>query len=210
MVLVYLVRHGEADYQPVRDRGWPGSAADLAPLSGLGVEQAREAADGLAGAGATAVVASPMTRALQTAAIVAVRLGLPVSVEFDLREWLPDDTFSWRSADDVQAAVSDFDAHGGEWPDGRPRGWEPLSQLRDRCTAALRTAVAGLPGHEVIIVVCHGMVIWSLTGNRQTRPGQWRNILVAPEPCEGSPARQCTGDSAAQPVSRQTAGRRDG
>jgi broad specificity phosphatase PhoE len=184
MVLVYLVRHGEADYQPVRHRGWPGSVADLAPLSGLGVEQAREAADGLAGAGATAVVASPMTRALQTAAIVAVRLGLPVSVEFDLREWLPDNTFSWRSADDVQASVNDFDAHGGEWPDGRPRAWEPLSQLRARCTAALSTAIRGLPGHEVIIVVCHGMVIWSLTGNRQTRPGQWRNILVAPEPAK--------------------------
>lgn len=46
MALVYLVRHGEADYQPVRHRGWPGSVADLAPLSGLGVEQAREAAGG--------------------------------------------------------------------------------------------------------------------------------------------------------------------
>jgi len=184
MVLVYLVRHGEADYQPVRLRGWPGSAADLAPLSDLGVEQARGAADRLAGAGATAVVASPMTRALQTAAIVAVRLGLPVSVQFDLREWLPDDTFSWRSADDVQASVNDFDAHGGEWPDGSPRAWEPLSQLRERCTTALRTAIGGLPGHEVIIVVCHGMVIWSLTGNRQTRPGQWRSVLVAPEPAK--------------------------
>jgi len=187
MVLVYLVRHGEADYQPIRDRGWPGSVADLAPLSGLGVAQAREAADALAGAGATAVVASPMTRALQTAAIVAVRLGLPVSVEFDLREWLPDDTFSWRSADDVQASVDDFDDHGGEWPDGRPRAWEPLSQLRGRCSAALCTAVGGLPGHEVIIVVCHGMVIWSLTGNRQTRPGQWRTLLVTPEPAKAAP-----------------------
>jgi broad specificity phosphatase PhoE len=106
MALVYLLRHGEADYQPITERGWPGAAADLAPLSGQGVEQARQAADGLAGAGATAVVASPMTRALQTAAIVAVLLGLPLSVQFDLREWLPDDTFSWRSVDDVRAAVT--------------------------------------------------------------------------------------------------------
>ena len=104
------MRHGEADYQPIRERGWPGSAADLAALSDLGVEQARQAADRLAGAGATAVVSSPMTRALQTAAIVAIRLGLPLSVQFDLREWLPDDTFSWRSADNVRAAVTDFDA----------------------------------------------------------------------------------------------------
>lgn len=176
MESVYLMRHGEADYRPVSDRGWPGAAADLAPLSDLGVEQARLAADGLASKGATAVVSSPMTRALQTAAIVAVRLGLPLSVQFDLREWLPDDTFSWRSAEDVQAAVTDFDAHGGQWPDGRPRSWEPLSQLRDRCSAALRAALSSLPGHEVVIVVCHQMVIWSLTGHRETRPGQWRTI----------------------------------
>jgi broad specificity phosphatase PhoE len=130
----------------------------------------------LAGVGATAVVASPMTRALQTAAIVAVRLGLPLSVQFDLREWLPDDTFSWRSAEDVRAAVADRDAHGGEWPDGEQRTWEPLSQLRERCAAALQTALAGLPGHEVVIVVCHQMVIWSLTGDRQVHLGQWRTF----------------------------------
>jgi broad specificity phosphatase PhoE len=182
MALVYLMRHGEADYKPIRERGWPGAAADLAPLSGLGIEQARDAADGLVGAGITAVVTSPMTRALQTAAIVAVRLGLPLSVQFDLREWLPDNTFSWRSADDVRAAVGDFDAHGGEWPDGTMRSWEPLSQLQVRCSAALRTAISGLPGHEVIIVVCHGMVIWSLTGERETRPCQWRTISIPHEP----------------------------
>jgi broad specificity phosphatase PhoE len=181
VVLVYLMRHGEADFKPIRERGWPGAAADLAPLSGLGVKQARDAAEGLVGAGITAVVASPMTRALQTAAIVAVRLGLPLSVQFDLREWLPDNTFSWRSADDVRAAVDDFDAHGGEWPEGTARSWEPLSQLRERCSAALRTAIAGLPGHEVIIIVCHGMVIWSLTGERETRPAQWRTVSIPQE-----------------------------
>jgi broad specificity phosphatase PhoE len=108
MVPVYLLRHGEADYRPVRHRGWPGSVADLAPLS--------------------------------------------------------DDTFSWRSAEKVRGAVSDFDAHGGEWPAGTARAWEPLSQLRDRSAAALQDEIGGLPGHEVVILVCHGMVIWSLTG----------------------------------------------
>jgi broad specificity phosphatase PhoE len=190
MPLVYLMRHGEADYKPIRERGWPGAAADLAPLSRLGVEQALSAADDLVGAGITAVVASPMTRALQTAAIVAVRLGLPLTVQFDLREWLPDDTFSWRSVEDVRAAVDDFDAHGGEWPAGTTRSWEPLSQLQGRCSAALRTAVDGLPGHEVIIVVCHGMVIWSLTGERETRPAQWRTIRLpddSPDVAPGDP-----------------------
>jgi broad specificity phosphatase PhoE len=176
MALVYLLRHGEADYQPIRDRCWPGATADLAPLSRLGAQQAHRAADGLADAGATALVASPMTRALQTAAILASRLGLPLSVQFDLREWLPDSTFSWRSVEEVRAAVRDFDAHDGEWPDGQPRAWESLSHLRARCTAALRDALSELPGHEVVIVVAHQMVIWSLTGDREIRTGQWRTI----------------------------------
>jgi broad specificity phosphatase PhoE len=189
MTLVYLLRHGEADYQPVRERGWPGAAADLAPLSPAGVQQALRAAEKLSGAGATALVASPMTRALQTAAILAGRLGLPVSVEFDLREWLPDSTFSWRSVEEVRAAVSDFDAHGGEWPDGRPHAWEPLSHLRARCTAALQRAISGLPGHQVVIVVAHQMVIWSLTGDRETRPGRWRTIDLPDSTQSRWPAR---------------------
>jgi broad specificity phosphatase PhoE len=176
MAMLYLLRHGEADYQPIRKRHWPGAAADLAPLSPLGVQQAHRAAEELADVGATALVASPMTRALQTAAILAGHLSLPLSVQFDLREWLPDDTFRWRSVAEVHAAVNDFDAHDGEWPDGKPRAWEPLSHLRARCTAALRDALSELPGHEVIVVVAHQMVIWSLTGDRETRPGQWRTI----------------------------------
>jgi hypothetical protein len=86
----------EADYSPIRERCWPGAVADLAPLTAGGSQQSMHAARQLATAGATAIVSSPMTRALQTAAIIGVHLGLKVEVDFDLREWLPDDTFSWR------------------------------------------------------------------------------------------------------------------
>ena len=49
-----------------------------------------------------------MTRALQTAALLAWELGLLVEVDFELREWLPDDSFSWRSYADVVTAADDF------------------------------------------------------------------------------------------------------
>ena len=45
---IYLVRHGEPDYSPIDSRGWPGMAADSAPLTALGVKQAEELADLLA------------------------------------------------------------------------------------------------------------------------------------------------------------------
>jgi broad specificity phosphatase PhoE len=57
--------------------------------------------------------------------------------------------------------------------------------IRKRCTTALTGAISELPGHEVVIVVAHLMVIWSLTGNRETRPGQWRTIDVPDGTCRG-------------------------
>lgn len=137
MATVYLVRHGEADYGPIRERRWPGAAADLAPLAASGSQQAMAAARQLATAGAAMIVSSPMTRALHTAALIGGHLGLIVQVDFDLREWLPDDTFSWLDHADVAAAADDFERCGGEWPAGQRRAWEPLSRVRERATAAL-------------------------------------------------------------------------
>jgi broad specificity phosphatase PhoE len=179
MTVVYLLRHGEADYGHYERRGWPGATADLAPLSPRGEREALAAADALSEVGATAVVSSPMTRALQTAGIVAAYLGLPLEVEFDLHEWLPDETFSWRTYAEVQAASADFEACGFEWPPGERRTWEPLSQVRARATAALESATAGLADDDVLIAACHGFVIWSLTGIRGTDTGQWHRIEFA-------------------------------
>jgi broad specificity phosphatase PhoE len=176
MVAVYLLRHGEADYSVIRDRGWPGATADLAPLSARGYTEALRAADELAEVGAAALVSSPMTRALQTAGVVAARTGLPVTVHFDLREWLPDETFAWRTYAEVQAAVADFERHGGEWPPGQRRLWEPQSRVRARATAALSAITAGLAPDDVLVAVCHGMLIASLTGERGPGTGEWRRI----------------------------------
>ncbi len=176
---VYLLRHGEADYGLIRDRKWPGATADLAPLTALGIRQAAQAARQLAALGATQIVSSPMTRALQTAAIVASSLGIPVEVEFDLREWLPDDTFSWRSHADVVAAVDDLDRCGGEWPAGQRRRWEPLSLVRKRAMAALARSAAQLDDGAVLVAACHEMVIRAVTGELHTRTGEFRRVQRA-------------------------------
>jgi broad specificity phosphatase PhoE len=176
MTTIYLLRHGEADYASIRHRNWPGAASDLAPLTARGRAQALAAAGQLSAVGAAAMVSSPMTRALQTAALVASRLGLLVEVDVDLREWLPDDTFSWRSYAEVQAAADDFERCGGEWPAGQHRPWEPLSQVRDRADAAVRRRVARMADGQVLIVVCHEIVIRALTGEPSTRTGAFRRI----------------------------------
>jgi broad specificity phosphatase PhoE len=43
------------------------------------------------------ILTSPMTRALQTAALLSRALDLPLAVEFDLHEWVPDRTYSWST-----------------------------------------------------------------------------------------------------------------
>jgi broad specificity phosphatase PhoE len=176
MTAIYLLRHGEADYQPVHERQWPGSMADLAPLSPAGYEQATAAANSLAEAAASALVTSPFTRTMQTASIVSCRLGLPIQVEFDLHEWIPDDRFRWHTRAEVRVILADFDSCGGEWPAGQRRPWEPLSAVRARAAAALRHAVRGMPDAGALIAVCHEMVIRSLTGEHATGTGQSRRI----------------------------------
>jgi broad specificity phosphatase PhoE len=179
MPSIYLLRHGEADYRLIHDRNWPGATADLAPLTVRGTQQAAQAAGQLSAAGATQIVSSPMTRALQTAAIVAGRLGIPLAVDFDLREWLPDDTFSWRTHAEVRAAVDDLERCGGEWPPGQCRRWEPLSGVRERAMAALARSTAPLSDGAVLIAACHEMVIWAVTGERHTGTGEFRRVEFA-------------------------------
>lgn len=178
MTHVHLVRHGEADYGPINDRGWPGMAAELAPLTTDGAAQAVAAADELGAAGATYLVSAPATRALQTAALIGHRLALRVRVDFELREWVPDRTGSWRGLADVKAALRDLEAGDGEWPAGTTRPWEPLSDVRDRATAALERHVTDAGGP--IIVVTHAIVIQALTGESETSLGGIRRHLHLP------------------------------
>lgn len=101
-----------------------------------------------------------MTRALQTAAIVSSVLGLPLSVHFDLREWLVDDTYRW-DATTAEAAFREFTALRGEWPAGERRAWEPISSVRARASAVIDQVTST---EATVAVVCHGVVIQSLTG----------------------------------------------
>lgn len=176
MTTIYLVRHGEADYELIRERRWPGKLADLAPLTALGLDQANAAGEHLANVGAARLLSSPFTRTMQTASAVSCRVGLAIEVELDLHEWLPDDTFSWHDLAGVRALVADFDSCGGEWPPGERRVWEPLSSVRRRTTDTLRRAATRVADSGSIIAVCHEMVIRSVTGEVKTRHGQVRRI----------------------------------
>jgi broad specificity phosphatase PhoE len=170
---VLLMRHGEPDWPLVNDRGWVGLANDFTPLTRRGIRQAETTADALEAERVSLVLSSPMTRALQTAAIVAFRLAVPLQVELDLREWLPDETYSWSTPQEVFAAYDDMLAHRGVRPEGHPLRWEPLAQVRDRATHVLEPyADAG----ETVVAVCHEVLIQSVTGEQHTGFAQTRPL----------------------------------
>jgi uncharacterized phosphatase len=160
MAIFYLLRHGEADYALAERLRLKGHSRDLVSLTERGVAQIEETTVELRHLGIQLIVSSPMTRALQSAAIVSRLLDLPLRVEFDLREWAPDLTYSYDSVSVVEAASAEFSRHGGEWPAGQSRAWEPRAMVRERVAKVLDQYAHV----ERVLVVCHSGVIGALTG----------------------------------------------
>lgn len=77
------VRHGEVQ----NPDGVIYAGLDGYGLSETGREQARAAAEALAGAGVRALYASPLDRAMQTAAIIGEAAGIEVVPDERLQEW---------------------------------------------------------------------------------------------------------------------------
>lgn len=162
-----LMRHGEADWPLVNGRRLRGAANDLAPLTSRGIAQVERQADLLAVHNIQYVVSSPMTRALQSASIAAQRLAVQLRVEFDLHEWVPDLTYLWTEPSQIEGALDAMRA-GVAPEDFNGPPYENESDLRARAkTAMLRHAAPG-----PVLVVTHGIVIWSVTG-RQIEPSEY-------------------------------------
>ncbi|MCC7407698.1 MAG: histidine phosphatase family protein [Phycisphaeraceae bacterium] len=162
-----LMRHGQPAFDAFAHRTLIGGCHDWIPLSPQGIEQVHAAALDWRQTHAPhlikpfdLILASPMTRALHTAALVSRILDLPMHVEFDLHEWLPDLTFRYESFAPVQQAIDDRKQCHNEWPPGQTRTWEPFSQVRKRATAVLERYT----DKQSVLVVCHHTLIQALTG----------------------------------------------
>jgi broad specificity phosphatase PhoE len=169
------MRHAEPNWALVEGDAWRGAANDLAPLTELGEMQATAAAEVLRRDPPDLVLSSPMTRALHTAAIIANALDLQLRVDLDLREWLPDESYQWTSAGQVQQAYESMIEHRGiRTGDGDL--WESLASVRSRAWEALRPHEA--PGRS-LLVVCHEVLIHALTGHPRTQYTEVR-VLTTP------------------------------
>ena len=120
MALFYLIRHGQPDYSGLESHGFFGFGRAFAPLSPQGIVQAEAAARDPRLKNAEFIVSSPYTRALQTAQIISRETGLPVVVDLDLHEWMPDRTNQLASGQESAAfgvfIPKDKPCAGSHWP----------------------------------------------------------------------------------------------
>jgi broad specificity phosphatase PhoE len=168
MTTFYLIRHGQTDWADCRARGLKGFRTDLTPLTQMGVTQIENTARDERLLRANLILSSPYTRALESAAILSRVTQVPLKIEFDLHEWMPDTNGSYRSESEVWALAKDFEQHHGAYPAGQTRRWETLDHLKTR----VATVLGRYKNLEHVIVVCHEMVIWSITGTRGVTYGQ--------------------------------------
>jgi broad specificity phosphatase PhoE len=101
------------------------------------------------------IVSSPYTRALQTAAIIALHTGLSIKIETDLHEWLPDKSFQYDSGEYSAMALSQCAVHKGERTDNPECKWESLREVAERAINAMKKYAS----MNKVIAVSHGIVI---------------------------------------------------
>ena len=143
-VALWLVRHGETDWSR---SGQHTGRTDVA-LTERGCDQARALAPLLAGLHPALVLASPRTRAQQTAKLA----GLDVdAVDDDLAEWDYGD-YEGRTTDAIRADVPGWTL----WRDGVPHG-ESLDAVQARADRVLARARAALFTGPVVLFA-HGHI----------------------------------------------------
>jgi broad specificity phosphatase PhoE len=175
-----LLRHGQSEFNLhfTATRRDPGIHDPK--LTELGHAQAEAAAEALAGERITRIIVSPYTRALQTAAPVARRLGLPVFVNPVVRE-------RYSFACDIGSPRTELEA---AWPDHDftaieevwwPSVDEPGASIIGRA-ALFRAEMAALPDWSDTLVVSHWGFILCMTG-QSVMNGNWLRVdPTAPAP----------------------------
>lgn len=180
-----LLRHGETVFNRIfgATRRDPGVRDPR--LTDRGRDQARQAADTLRSQSVARLIASPYSRALETAEIIAAALDLPVTVDATVRERTAFSCDVGSSRPKLAARWRGFGFdHIDEiwWPEDE----EPEADFIDRCHR-FRLRMATGDDWAGVAVVTHWGVIRALTGRRAVNGELMRfDPTRPPEPDTGS------------------------
>ena len=165
-----LLRHGQSEFNLLFSIHRVDPKIEDPRLTSLGHEQAEQAAAALAGEDIRRIIASPYTRALQTAEPLARRLNLPVLVSVSIRERYAFTCDIGTQRNGLQQAWPKHDFSAMEeiwWPMDR----ESESQVISRASQ-FRAKMAADPHWRHTIVVSHWGFILALTGV-SVQNGEW-------------------------------------
>lgn len=145
---IVLWRHGQTTWNV--ERRFQGST-DI-PLDDTGREQAVRAARLLAALDPTALIASPLQRAADTARALGDAAGLPVTFDPDLSERGGGE---WEGLTGAEIRAR-YPSEHAIW---QPPGGETTEQVAKRVTAAIERGLARLSASGLLVVASHGAAL---------------------------------------------------
>jgi len=148
MTIVYLIRHGETDWN-IQGR-YQGQADP--PLNSAGIAQSEELAALLAGEKIDLIYSSPLKRALQTAEILSRRLSVEVILDPRLVEIHQGD-WQTRLRSEIEVLYPKLlnDWETSPW-EVSPPGGESLAEVQRRVKAAMDDILEHHPRQRIAIV----------------------------------------------------------
>lgn len=176
-MLIYLMRHGETDWNKARRLQ---GQSDI-PLNKYGIELAAITAGALADVPFSQAFCSPLSRAAETAKIVLGDRATPLYTDGRLKEinFGTNEGLCFASArKDPQDPLHNFFCKPDEYC--LPEGAESFAQVMERGQSFLREKVLPLEGScDAILIVAHGAFNRSLLNSIMGTPLQefWRISL---------------------------------
>lgn len=146
-----LVRHGE----PKGGRCYRGNRVDD-PLSETGWQQMRSVVP--AEPAWQRVVSSPMLRCREFADEVATQFGLPLEIDFNLRE-VGFGSWEGRTPDEIRRDdPEEYNAFFLDPVNNRPTGAEPLQDFYNRSVDSIRELAQKFAGEKLLVVTHAGVM----------------------------------------------------
>lgn len=157
--VLYLVRHGHAGKSgPKRYIGW----TDL-PLSEKGIRQARSLRNRFSSIPVARIISSDLTRAGETARIIAGSRAEEIERFSDFRE-IHLGQWEGRPFNEIKTEYPEaYAARGRDWSGFRPPGGESFSDLRRRVIPAVERCLGETAGDLLLVahagvnrvILCH-------------------------------------------------------
>ncbi|MFO0293943.1 MAG: histidine phosphatase family protein [Rhodospirillales bacterium] len=169
-----LIRHGQSEFNAAFTLTRVDPGIPDPEITAIGRAQALAAAQDLAGRGVSRLVASPYTRTLQTAAIIAEVLRLPIEVDPRVRERAAFHCDIGTPAVQLARRFPDIDFSDLEdpwWHDHLSLDRAETEAEVGARAASFRRDMAALPDWRGVAVVTHWGFMRALTG-RQAQNGE--------------------------------------